>query len=167
MRPPGKHVVFRLVLLLAGGLGWGALAFLLVAFRPSSGSTVYQENPGPVEGILVGLAGALLVSTGSIAWRVARRSSRVGVAGMVVAVLAAMVALAGWLTVGLFIVPIAAVLFVVALPIPPEHPTPPTSAGRPPPGWYGDPGDRHAWRFWDGSRWTQWVRPSRTTPGTC
>lgn len=167
MKPPGKPVLLRLLLLLAGYVAWGTLTFLLVSFRPSSGATVYQANPRPVEWILVGLAGALLVATASVGWRVLRRSARVGVAGMTVAVLAVVAALVGLLTVGPFIIPIAAVLMLLALPIPPAHPTPLAEIGRSPPGWYQDPGDHEARRFWDGSRWTGWVLPGGTTEGTC
>lgn len=167
MKPPGKPVVLRLLLLLVGYLAWGALTSLLVSFRPSSGATVYQTNPRPVGCILVGLAGALLVATTSVLWRVARHSARVGVAGMTVAILAAIAALVGMLTVGPFIVPIAAVLVLLALPIPPEHPTPLAEIGHGPPGWYQDPGNDRARRFWDGSRWTWWVLPSSTTEDAC
>lgn len=155
------HVALRCALLVAGCLAWGALAYLLVWNQPSSGPTVYQTNPRPVAIILAGLVGALLVETGTLAWRVARHSTRTGVAGMTVAALAAAVAFAGMLTVGLFIVPIAVVLVLVALPLPPEDPAPPWPIGGPRPGWYEDPGARGALRYWDGSGWTAWVVPTR------
>lgn len=163
MKPSAKQVKVRCALLLAGYSAWGALAFLLGLFGGDSGVTVYQANPRPVERILAGLAGALVVATASIAWRVARHSARVGVAGMTVAVLTAITALVGMLSVGLFIVPIAVVLFFLALPVTPEHFRPSGPIGHPPAGWYPDPGDEHAWRFWDGERWTEWVYPGMTT----
>lgn len=150
MKPSAKQVEIRCALLLAGYAAWGALAFLLGLFRGQSGVSVYQADPRPVERILVGLAGALAVATASVVWRVARHSARVGVAGMTVAVLTAVTALAGMLSVGLFIVPIAVVLFFLALPITPEHSGHSGRIGPPPAGWYADPADEHAWRFWDG-----------------
>ncbi|MGH8981300.1 MAG: hypothetical protein ACRDWE_09815 [Acidimicrobiales bacterium] len=73
---------------------------------------------------------------------------------MTVGVLSAIVALLGMLSVGLFIVPLAAILLVLALPIPPENSAPRYPTALPPPGWYENPGGRHGWRFWDGSSWT-------------
>lgn len=155
------HVVLRCALLVAGYLAWGALTFLLVRDQPSSGTSVYRTNPGPVELILAGLLGALLVGTGTLAWRVVRHSGRTGVAGVTVAALTGVMALVGMLTVGLFIVPIAVVLALLALPLPPEDRTPPPPTGATPPGWYEAPGDPRAWRFWDGWRWTGWVITTR------
>jgi len=38
-------------------------------------------------------------------------------------------------------------------------------AWEPLPGWYQDPADGHQQRFWDGSQWTQQVRPAKTRTG--
>ena len=91
-----------------------------------STSTVYQMDPGPVRIILALLGGALVVSTASLLWRVARRTTRVGVTGMAAAASAGAVALLGMLTVGPFILPLAVLLTVLALPIAPDRrPHPP------------------------------------------
>ncbi|MGO9458419.1 MAG: hypothetical protein ACLP62_15460 [Acidimicrobiales bacterium] len=55
--------------------------------------------------------------TASLVWRTIHRSPRPGVAGLAAAGGAGVVALLGALTVGPFIVPLAALLFVVALPM--------------------------------------------------
>ena len=65
----------------------------------------------------MGVAVACLVATASVLWRVVRRSPRIGVAGLVVGTLVAAVALLGMLTVGPFMLPLAALLVVVALPM--------------------------------------------------
>jgi hypothetical protein len=135
-------VALRFALLLTCYLGLGALTYFLVAFRSRSAPTVYRENPGPVQLILAILAGALLISTASVIWRVVRRSSRFGVAGMTAAALVALAAVAGMLSVGPFIVSIAAVLALLALPLPSRGSTPWTSWT--PPGWHVDPGDHRA-----------------------
>lgn len=160
-----RQLLARFALLLTGYLTWAALGIVLVSFHPSAGPTVYQANPRPVALILGGLAGALLVATGSVVWRIARHSTRVGVAGMAVAILAAIVAVLGMLTVGPFIVPLVAVLAVLALPIPPERPTTPRPPRLPPPGWYDDPGDQRSQRYWDGSSWTELSAPKSSSEG--
>ena len=33
------------------------------------------------------------------------------------------------------------------------------------PGWYGEPGDPHMMRWWDGRQWTPATRPAQTAPG--
>lgn len=165
MRVLRQPVARRIAVLVAGYVGWGALAWLLTVNQSPAGTSVYRENPGPVEAILGGLAGALVVATASVAWRAARHSHRVGVTAMVVAGLAGLVALAGMLTVGLFIMPIAAVLFFLASPIPPERHRPGAPPAPAPAGWYGDPGGSGGWRFWDGSAWTSRMAPGPTHPG--
>jgi lysylphosphatidylglycerol synthetase-like protein (DUF2156 family) len=163
MKPSARQVKVRCALLLAGYSAWAALAFMLGVFGRHSGVTVYEANPRPVEHVLAGLAGALVVATASVAWRVARHSARVGVAGMTVAVLTTILALVGMLSIGLFVVPIAVVLLFLALPITPKHFGRSGPIGHPPAGWYADPADEHAGRFWDGWRWTEWVFPDKTT----
>jgi len=116
-----KQVVVRFILLGCAYLAAAGLALALFTVRGSSdagpGQTVYQANPGPVKLILMGLAVACLVATASVLWRVVRRSPRIGVAGLVVGTLVAVVALLGMLTVGPFMLPLAALLVVVALPM--------------------------------------------------
>jgi len=172
----GKQVALRFALLLGAYLAWGALALLLITTTGNSSvsgtsidghvtqvaqpaTTIYQSDPRPVQAILVGLAGALLISTASVVWRVVRRSTRVGVTGMIVAGLAGVVAVLGMLTIGMFILPVAVLLVVLALPIAPERrPVLPPPVG--PPGWYGDPAGGTSWRYWNGSAWTDEFAPS-------
>jgi len=134
-RPGG--LVLRFALLGCAYLAWGALALIMVSYHGGSSSsisvvnghvtrvvrrgvTVYQENPGPVRIVLLVLGGAVLVSTASISWRVVRHSQRVGVAGIIVGGVAGLVALLGMLTIGPFILPLASLLIVRALPITPS-----------------------------------------------
>ncbi|HLN16350.1 MAG TPA: DUF2510 domain-containing protein [Acidimicrobiales bacterium] len=35
-----------------------------------------------------------------------------------------------------------------------------------PPAWFPDPSGRHAWRFWDGTRWTEQISTDGVTGGT-
>ncbi len=171
-----RQVVLRFVLLVVAYLVWGALvlAAMTVDGSPSTtvtatpghviritspGSSLYQVDPGPVRAILSGLAVALAVSTASVIWRVLRRSTKVGVAGMIAAGLVGATAVVGMLTVGIFVLPFAALLVVLALPIAPERiapVSPPTAA---PPGWYGDPAGSGSLRFWDGRAWTEELAP--------
>lgn len=161
-------------------LAWGGLAFLVAGIHAYSsqteqlvngrltevtqeGSTVYQANPESVT-IVLGLLGvALLVATASVVWRIFRRSERVGVTGMIVAAVSGVVALLGMLTIGPFIAPLAVLLVVIALPIAPDRGRrpPPPQPGFVPPGWYKDPGGLMAWRYWDGSIWTEHQAPMR------
>jgi hypothetical protein len=168
-------VALRFVLLLGAYLAWGGLALILVVARENSsvntissngrltqvnqsGTTIYQMNPGPVRIILFGLAAALVISTASVVWRVVHHSAKVGITGMIVAGIAGAACLLGILTVGLFIVPVAALLVVLALPIAPVR-----TSVLPPPcaraGWYGDPAGRASWRYWNGSAWTEYFAP--------
>jgi len=172
-----RQVVVRLVLLAAAYVAWGALAVVLVSLPlyssegvslvegraarvTHSTSTVYQMDPGPVRIILALLGGALVVSTASLLWRVARRTTRVGVTGMAASASAGAVALLGMLTVGPFILPLAVLLTVLALPIAPDRRPHPPAHGTVPPGWYGDPVDRASWRYWDGASWTDHTAPT-------
>ena len=44
------------------------------------------------------------------------------------------------------------------VPLPgPAATAPGTAPGASPPGWHPDPGGRHQYRYWDGSRWTEHV----------
>ncbi|HMA46862.1 MAG TPA: phospholipid scramblase-related protein [Frankiaceae bacterium] len=38
-------------------------------------------------------------------------------------------------------------------------------AAPPPAGWYADPSGQHAYRYWDGSRWTEQVQQAVAAPG--
>ena len=170
-----KHVALRFALLVGAYLVWGATALILSHANGSSsviGSsvnghitqitraapTVSQEDPGPVQVILLGLAGALLIATASVVWRVVRRSKKVGVTGMIVAGLVGAVALLGMLTIGMLIVPLAALLVALALPIAPDRwrTLPPPRAH---PGWYADPAGEASWRYWNGIVWTEDLAP--------
>ena len=116
-----KQVKVRCFLLGCAYLVSVGLAVALFTVGGSSaqggGQTVYQADPGPVKMILSGLAVACAVATASVLWRVAHRSPRVGVAGLVAALPVGVMALLGMLTVGPFILPLAALLFVIALPM--------------------------------------------------
>jgi uncharacterized protein DUF2510 len=35
-----------------------------------------------------------------------------------------------------------------------------------PPAWFPDPSGRHAWRYWDGTRWTEQISTDGVTGGT-
>ena len=132
-----KHVAVRLSL-----LGCSYLAFALTldlmlwrhgvttisSVNSSSGSSavtytggvvqsLYEVSPGPITAILVLEATALIVSTLSLGRRVTRRSSKVGVAGVVAAGVIGVVGVVGMLTVGPYILVLAALLLMVALPI--------------------------------------------------
>ncbi len=167
-----RHVLLRFALLLGAYLAWGALAWMFVSVASGSStivssgtgrptttttttSTLYQSQPGVVRLLLVVLAGALVVSTASVVWRVVRRSARLGVTGLVVAGLVGACALLGMLTVGPFIAPFAALMVLLALPIAPESKQSSDAA----PGWYLDPTTSEAWRFWDGRAWTDDTAP--------
>jgi len=174
-----RGVALRFGLLVGAYATWGVLAWLAVTVRSYSttivsagtgrpptvvttGSTLEQVDPGSVRIILTGLAVALVIATASVVWRVARRSERVGVTGLVVAGLAGVVALLGMLTIGIFLVPFAALLALLALPIAPTPggvTTPSVAA----PGWYGDP-VTSMWRYWDGRTWTEHRAPM-ASPG--
>jgi hypothetical protein len=171
-----RHVLLRFLLLLGAYLAWGALAWMMVAYHAGSSTsissgtdhatvvtqsstTLYQGQPGTVRAILLGLAIALAITTASVVWRVVRHSTRLGVTGMVVAGLVGAVALLGMLTIGMFIVPLAAFLVVLALPIAPERRPAPVPQGTVPPGWYWGPGGSASWRYWDGRSWTGHTAP--------
>ena len=149
-----RQVALRLVLLAGAYVAWAALVLVLVALSSYSSesvslveghaarvtrstSTVYQMDPGPVRIILALLGGALVVSTASVWWRVARRSTRVGAAGMTAGAIAGSIALLGMLTIGPFVLPLAALLVILALPIAPDRRPPPPAHGPVPPGWVG------------------------------
>ena len=176
-----KQLVVRFSLLVCACLAWGVLALVLVTDHGSSSSsisvsnghvtrtvlpgvTAYGEDPGPVRIVLLVSAGAVVVSAASLTWRAARQSSRIGVAGMAVGGAAVVAALLGAFTIGPFLLPLAAVLIIVALPIAPSRPDRPPGMpgmpGMPAPGWYPDPTGRSAWRFWDGGRWSEHVTPA-------
>jgi len=163
--------------LLGAYLAWAGLAWAMVAVaagtstavisgtgRPTvithSRATLYQSQPGTVRLILTGLAIAVLISTASVIWRIVRRSTRLGITGIVVAGLVGVAALLGVLTIGLFIVPLAAFLVVLALPITPNGEWPTDNQGSVPAGWYGDPDQNGLWRYWDGQNWTAGTAPT-------
>ena len=171
----------RLALLLGAYLAWGILALAMVTLHTGSSTsvrlvdghvvqvtqsatTLYQAQPGVVRVLLLGTAAALLVSTASVVWRLVRRSTRLGVTGMIVGGLMGAVAVLGLLTIGMFIAPLAAFLVALALPIAPERRPSPVAVGMVPPGWYADPSGVAAWRYWDGRTWTAHTAPE-AVPG--
>jgi hypothetical protein len=81
------------------------------------GRSVYQENTGPVTVILLVLFAMATVATSSVVYRAVKRSSALGVTGMVVAVLACVFCVLAMLSVGPFALPLAALLVVLALPM--------------------------------------------------
>lgn len=85
--------------------------------RHTAHQSLYRADPGPVTVLGVGLGLACAVATASLVWRAARRSTRVGATALVAAALTGVAALLGAFTVGPFIVPVAALLVVVALPL--------------------------------------------------
>jgi hypothetical protein len=129
-RAARPQVRIRVVLLVAAYVVWGGVAALLCAVHgssetsvgsgapePTTGLTIYQVNPGPVTVILLGTFVALVVATASVVWRVRHHSPKVGVAAVVAACAVGAVALLGALTVGPFLVPLAVLLVVAALPM--------------------------------------------------
>ncbi len=159
--PRPRKVALRLVLLGCAYLVWGALALLAVSFRAYNGSsseTLYEVNPGPVRVILALLSVAVLVSTASLWWRVAHRSTKVGLAGMLVGCMVGLVAVLGMLTIGPFLLPLAALLIVLALPLAPSAGEYSRNLGnRSPAAWYPNPTERHDLRYWDGVAWSPYV----------
>ena len=171
-----RHVLLRFALLSGAYLAWGALAWMMVSVDSGSstiissgtgrqttviqsGTTLYQEQPGTVRAILGALAVALVIATASVVWRVARRSERLGVMGLIVAGLVGAFAVLGMLTIGMFVAPLAALLVLLALPIAPEPRPAPTPADWAAPGWYADPAAGSRWRYWDGRAWTDHTAP--------
>ena len=176
-----RHVVVRVVVLVGAYAAWGALAWLMVSVdtysstaissgtgRPTtvtqSSSTLYQVQPTMVRALLAGAAVAVVIATGSVVWRVVRRSERLGVTGIIVAGLVGAVGLLGMLTIGIVVMPLAALLVVLALPIAPEPKAGPTPPAVVPPGWYGDAGPSSTWRYWDGHSWTGHTASVGTPP---
>jgi hypothetical protein len=83
--------------------------------RPNN--SVYQDNPGPVTVILLLMLAAAIVSTLSVVYRVVKHSPKIGIAGAVVAGLVGVVCVLGMASVGLFILPLAGLLVMLALPM--------------------------------------------------
>lgn len=81
------------------------------------GQSLDQVNPGPVRVILGGCLVCLVVACVSVAWRVARQVTRVGVTALVATSLVGFAVVLGALTVGLYLAPLGAVLAVAALPM--------------------------------------------------
>jgi hypothetical protein len=134
---------------------------LLVSER--SGGSVYRADPGPVTVILAVLASALGIATASMLWRVARGSVRPGITCMVVGGLTGVLALAGALTVGVLIAPIAAIVLLSGLPIAPG-PAPVPPRWPVPAGWYRDPSGATSLRWWDGGAWTDHAVATTAAP---
>lgn len=125
-----RQVALRVALLVAAYVYWGLLVLLWFVSHGGTGTvvgnggpvlqnaqTLYEVNPGPVIAILGGTLVTLLVATGSLAWRVARRCARTGVSAMGAAVLVGVVSVLGILTVGPVLVPLGVLLVLVALPL--------------------------------------------------
>jgi glucan phosphoethanolaminetransferase (alkaline phosphatase superfamily) len=81
------------------------------------GSSVYQENPGPVTVILLLMLVAVTASTLSVLYRIVKRSPKLGVTGVVVAILVGIFCVLATLSVGPFVLPLAGLLVVLALPM--------------------------------------------------
>lgn len=80
-------------------------------------SSVYDNNPRVVLLLVSLVAISLLVATASLVYRIRRRCPKPGVAGVTVAGLLCIVALFGMLTVGPYLIPLAALLVLVAVPM--------------------------------------------------
>jgi len=136
--PQKKQVVTRYFLLACSYLAFGLAVGLMfwrhgytstssvyttsggassVTYTGQSGQSVFQVNRGPVTVILILLAGALLVSTLSLIRRIARRSNKIGVPGVVAASVVGAIGVLGLMTVGPFILPLAALLLILAIPM--------------------------------------------------
>lgn len=136
--PQKKQVVTRFFLLGCSYLAFGIVVDLMlwrrgytttssvystsggissVTYTGQSGQSVYQVNPGPVTVILILLAGALLVSTLSLARRITRHSSKMSVPGVVAASVVGVVGVLGMMSVGPFLLPLAALLLILAIPM--------------------------------------------------
>jgi hypothetical protein len=115
-------------------LAWGGLCWAVSSLRGepnvkiyisgahrvgvvTPGQTIYQANPGAVSVILLVLALAVVAGTISLGWRAQRSVAGVGAAGLAAGVVACVFAVAGIMTIGPWIVPVAVLLVLVALPL--------------------------------------------------
>ena len=100
-----------------------AAAFFVNSYQVSStgtngsGTTFYEENPGPAIVLIALSTLCVLIATSSLLARVRARSSRYGTVGMVAAGVLGVAAILGLLSVGPFLVPLAALLIILALPM--------------------------------------------------
>ena len=132
--PQRKQIIWRCVLLGCSFAVVGVLALGLsrvhgspessvmyvngrtvVQSRP--GQTAFQANPVAVAVILMALLAACVGSGISLLFRVMRRSTETGIAGMVVGGAVGVIAILGLLTVGPYLFPLVALLVIVALPL--------------------------------------------------
>jgi len=176
-----KQVAVRFALLVVAYLSWFGLYLIMVSYHwgdASSGgpgvpatppTTMYQGSPGLARTLLAGVAVAFVIETASVLWRVARHSHRVGVTGLVVAIAGGAISLLGFMTIGIYIAPFAAICTFLALPIGGGSEVPAGAAGDVPPGWYADPKGCRQWRYWDGHAWTGFLATTDegvvTSPG--
>jgi hypothetical protein len=133
-RPQRKQVAVRYLLLGCSFLVVGALALGLFSVHGSSetaitymngrsvvqsqpGQTAYQTNPTAIAVILLALLAACGTSGVSLTFRVLHRSPSLGIAGLVVGAIVGIIAILGILTVGPYILPLAGLLIVIALPL--------------------------------------------------
>jgi hypothetical protein len=93
----------------------GGGTYITHTVKPNS--SVYQDNPGPVTVILLLMLTETTVSSLSLVYRVVRHSPKIGVAGAVVAGLVGAICVLGMASVGLFILPLAGLLVMLALPM--------------------------------------------------
>lgn len=93
----------------------GGSTYITYLVEPNS--SVYQENPGPVTVILLLLLVMAIVSTLSVVYRAVKHSPKVGVVGVVMACVVGAVCVVGVASVGIFILPLAGLLVVLALPM--------------------------------------------------
>ncbi len=93
----------------------GGSTYITYLVEPNS--SVYQDNPGPVTVILLLLLVVAIVSTLSVVYRAVKHSPEVGVVGMVMACVVGAFCFVGMASVGMFLLPLAGLLVVLALPM--------------------------------------------------
>ena len=93
----------------------GGSTYITYLVEPNS--SIYQDNPGPVTVILLLLLVVAIVSTLSVVYRAVKHSPKVGIVGMVMACVVGAFCFVGMASVGMFLLPLAGLLVVLALPM--------------------------------------------------
>ncbi|MBW4079689.1 MAG: hypothetical protein HIU84_14545 [Acidobacteria bacterium] len=88
-----------------------------ITYMVEPNSSVYQDNPGPVTVILLLLLVVAIISTLSVVYRAVKHSPKVGIVGMVMASVVGAFCFVGMASVGMFLLPLAGLLVVLALPM--------------------------------------------------